>query len=315
MKKPWEWNKENLENIIGQPESLRLEFKSFRVLDKNKKDKTAEDLSKEVSAFANTEGGTLVIGIEEEKQTKTASHIVGVNPKEWPKETLQQVIESNISPPLSGIRVKPIYIDDEYSACVYVVYIPAGKTAYQAKDKCYYGRSEYECKALHDHEVRLRMFRGKSPSAKLDLQQLSRMPITSWDSGSKSMQKIQIAFRVHLKNIGEVNIREFKCVYDLYSFDSLHIPLDEEDKYSSNIRSESFSFKDGWQKPILRQENMNSIDEIEEMRVNIYPGDIFCVDEFRINVCNIELEYNNIYFDWKLYLPDQLPSEGRISVG
>jgi hypothetical protein len=42
-----------------------------------------------------------------------------------------------------------------------VIQIPAGSTAYQANDGRYYGRSEFEAKYLPDHEIRLRMNRGK----------------------------------------------------------------------------------------------------------------------------------------------------------
>jgi hypothetical protein len=44
---------------------------------------------------------------------------------------------------------------------VFVVRIPQGSTAYQAKNGRYYGRSEFEVKFLPDHEVRMRMSRGK----------------------------------------------------------------------------------------------------------------------------------------------------------
>jgi hypothetical protein len=44
---------------------------------------------------------------------------------------------------------------------VFVIEIPQGNTAYQANDGRYYGRSEFEAKYLPDHEVRLRMSRGK----------------------------------------------------------------------------------------------------------------------------------------------------------
>jgi hypothetical protein len=44
---------------------------------------------------------------------------------------------------------------------VFVIQIPQGSTAYQANDARYYGRSEFEAKPLPDHEVRLRMSRGR----------------------------------------------------------------------------------------------------------------------------------------------------------
>ena len=49
--------------------------------------------------------------------------------------------------------------------CGFIIYVPQGNTAYQASDRRYYSRSEFEAKALPDHEIRLRMFRGRTPSA------------------------------------------------------------------------------------------------------------------------------------------------------
>jgi len=49
----------------------------------------------------------------------------------------------------------------------FVVEIPQGRTAHQAKDGRYYGRSEFENRPLRDFDIRLRMERGKTPLADL----------------------------------------------------------------------------------------------------------------------------------------------------
>jgi len=167
MREPWNWTKEDLESLIGQIESIRLDFKQSRLFEQSH-EKIAENLSVVVSAFANTEGGIIVIGMAERREGKAriASHLdEGVDALSWTPERLQQLIESNVSPYLSGIRVRPIAIDPTKPNVAYVIYVPQGTTAYQASDHRYYGRSEYEAKSLPDYEVRLRMFRGKVPNA------------------------------------------------------------------------------------------------------------------------------------------------------
>ena len=65
MKKPWEWERKDLDNLIGQMESMRLEFKSSQIFIKKDDISVGTDLSKEISAFANSEGGVIIIGIKE----------------------------------------------------------------------------------------------------------------------------------------------------------------------------------------------------------------------------------------------------------
>src|SRR5262245_17045334 len=64
-------------------------------------------------------------------------------------------------PHLPGIRVRRVVLSSQPGRAVFVVEVPQGSTAYQANDRRYYGRSEHEIKPLPDHEVRLRMSRGK----------------------------------------------------------------------------------------------------------------------------------------------------------
>ena len=154
--------------LMGQPESARIEFKSCRIL--GKKEKAIEELSQETSAFANTEGGVIFIGIEERKDGKSriADRISGLSPDVVSPEWLQQVVESNISPSLPGIRVSRVHFTGENTGTVgFSIAIPQGSTAYQAKDMKYYGRSEFEKKPLIDNEIRLRMMKGRIAQAKL----------------------------------------------------------------------------------------------------------------------------------------------------
>ena len=165
----------DLLQLVGQPESARLEFKVSRLLLQNRgsNEKIAEVLSKEVSAFANSEGGQIIIGMRERKEGKTRvadSLDEGLPADEFGAEWLQQVVESNVSPYLLGIRVRRIRLSGEREGrWAAVIVVPGGTTAYQASDKRYYGRSEYEAKALPDHEIRLRMMKGRVAQARLDI--------------------------------------------------------------------------------------------------------------------------------------------------
>jgi predicted HTH transcriptional regulator len=132
------------------------------MFDNDSETKWVANISSEVSALANTEGGELFLGIDEDRKTKprVANRLDGVPAKLGP-ERLQQLIEGNVSPYLPGIRVHRVLLSSEPGRAVFVIQIPAGSTAYQANDGRYYGRSEFEAKYLPDHEIRLRMNRGK----------------------------------------------------------------------------------------------------------------------------------------------------------
>jgi len=87
-------------------ESMSLEFKSGASLKKN--DSGKQEIAKDVSAFANSEGGVLIYGIEEENHV--ATRLSPFNGNEFTKEWLEQVIMSNINRKVEGIIIDPIRI-------------------------------------------------------------------------------------------------------------------------------------------------------------------------------------------------------------
>jgi len=159
----------DLESLLGESETIELEFKGPEdfLSWPEKREKVADDLSKEVSAFANTYGGQIIIGLKETRHPpRKAEAIVGLDPRQPPVETLQRLIESNVRPRLEGIRYWPIPLGgNNEGRVVYVITVPQGKTAYQARDKLYYGRSEYECVPLEDQLIRYKMIRERIAEA------------------------------------------------------------------------------------------------------------------------------------------------------
>lgn len=164
------WTERDIQHLIGQPESIRREYKSGKLFD-SQQAKWLEILSMEVSAFANTEGGDLILGVDEDRTSKprVAATVDGVPSGTIDPERLQQLVDGSISPHLPGMRVHRIKLSSDSDRVVYVIRIPQGSTAYQASDRKYWGRSEFEVKALLDHEIRLRMNRGKVARAAVQL--------------------------------------------------------------------------------------------------------------------------------------------------
>lgn len=63
MKPAWEWTEADIDHLIRdqRPEDLGLDYKKSEALDKTKKD----EISKDVSAMANSAGGVLIYGLDE----------------------------------------------------------------------------------------------------------------------------------------------------------------------------------------------------------------------------------------------------------
>jgi hypothetical protein len=120
---PWEWEEADLEQLIavGRQEAIDLDYKASDALQKTEGKKT--EISKDVSAFANSAGGTLVYGIREDKHVPVEID-GGCDPKEITKEWLEQVINSNIQRRIDGVPVKQVALTrNQPGRVAYVVYV------------------------------------------------------------------------------------------------------------------------------------------------------------------------------------------------
>lgn len=161
--------KTDLENLIVNQieENLGLDYKSAESLGKSVGKK--KELSKDVSAFANSNGGIIIYGIKEFDETDKRhlpEKIDPVNRNEYSKEWLEQVINSNISPRIDGIKITSISLN-ETNDVAYLVDIPKSNTAHQSSDFRYYKRFNFESVAMHDYEVKDVMNRNKTPTIEL----------------------------------------------------------------------------------------------------------------------------------------------------
>jgi hypothetical protein len=175
MKPIAEWDEAYLNNLIqiGEQERLTLDYKVSAALAKNDKEKN--DLSKDVSAFANSAGGLLVYGIVEDKHVPIAID-VGLDRNVITKEWLESVIKSRIQPVVDDVSIKQIDVPTKGADKVaYVVQIPpaTSRAPHQAFDHRYYKRFNFESTPMEDYEVRDLMRRslefGKRYAAAWDL--------------------------------------------------------------------------------------------------------------------------------------------------
>lgn len=134
-------------------ESISLEYKRCSSLSNT--DKMKIEISKDVSSFANSVGGTIVYGMREEGHIPVEID-VGFDPQEITKEWLESVICSRISPKMDGLKIIPIALKEfRPSRYIYVVNIQQSiRAPHQASDRRYYKRYNFNSMPMEDYEIK-----------------------------------------------------------------------------------------------------------------------------------------------------------------
>ena len=112
-------------------ENVHLDYKASKAIVPSSRD----DISKDVSAFANSDGGVLVYGVEEDKTTHLPVRIDdGVDDVICSREWIENTITSRITPKVNDVRVLPLPVATGRS--LYVVTVPrSDRGPHQASDK------------------------------------------------------------------------------------------------------------------------------------------------------------------------------------
>ncbi len=149
----------NINSLILQGENSAIEFKNAEV--------KPETIAKEIVAFANMLGGTILLGVEDDK------NITGINQnKNW-EEWIMNITRNNVNPPIS-VEFNILYYQEKNIA---VIDIPKGKNKpYQTLDGKYYIRVGSTNRIASINEL-MRMFQ-ESGMFHYDLTAVERSKIT-----------------------------------------------------------------------------------------------------------------------------------------
>ncbi len=100
-------------------ENINLDYKAAGALQKADS-KTTNEISKDVSAFANSNGGVIIYGIKE-GSTRGNQHLPeSFDPIERTvinKEWLEQIIHGRIQPRIEGVEIYSVEIDGNKVYC------------------------------------------------------------------------------------------------------------------------------------------------------------------------------------------------------
>lgn len=161
-----EYNIDDITALIDNEaeESVHLDFKAAGALSKDDKKKT--EIAKDVSAFANSDGGIIVYGIEEQEHKAHALSYIDGNT--YTKEWLEQVIQDNIQRRIEGLEIFPIRNNGDITKSIYIVKIPrSSNTPHMSADKCYYKRNNFRSVKMEEYEVRDLFYRESTPNLRV----------------------------------------------------------------------------------------------------------------------------------------------------
>jgi hypothetical protein len=145
-----------------EPESVTLEYK--REIDTSARGK--KELAKDVSAMANSQGGLLIIGLDEQDhRPKIPDHFVGrMLGQQKVEEWLDQVLNSNVQQRVN-VRIKPVPVPGKPGKCVVVVHVPPSPSVPHMvtaqNDNRYYVRHNCEVLPAEEYEIRDMFERGR----------------------------------------------------------------------------------------------------------------------------------------------------------
>jgi hypothetical protein len=210
-----EWNQATLQKLIDDQveESLTLDYKAAGAL--GKADGKKAEITKDVSAMANSAGGTIIYGIKEFDAADKRHHPETIDPvkrSEFSKEWLEHVV-SNIRPRIQGLVIHPVPINTDADHVAYVIEIPQSTTAHQALNLKYHKRYNFESTAMYDHEIRDILNRHQHPQINLRFEYLVEM----WSSPSyvppmvRRPDQAVIQLRVFAHNEGQVYAKYVNC--------------------------------------------------------------------------------------------------------
>ena len=132
----------------GDAEGPNLEYKSSKLLSQ-KNERVFESLSKEVTAFANSIGGVLIIGVEEDSDRRI-SEISPISDETKTDSWLEDGLLSRINP---SLRIDILKVDVG-NGHLLIIDVPASRSApHQASDKRFYARRLFRVDPLLAYEV------------------------------------------------------------------------------------------------------------------------------------------------------------------
>ncbi|MCU1288966.1 MAG: Divergent domain protein [Acidobacteria bacterium] len=292
------WTEARLHRYIESEieESLTLEYKSAEALDRV--DAKKKEITKDVSAMANSAGGTLIYGICEfsgETKRHLPEKITPVDRRKYPREWVEQIIQA-IRPRIDGIVIHSVNLSSGENDTAYIIEIPQSNTAHQASDHRYYKRFNFQAVPMEDYEIRDVMFREQTPNIALNfLIEIGNNVSSLEENHSNSINLI-----VEARNNGSAFAQYVACFLD--------VPVAILEKIENKM-----NVKDGGRYYRHRLTNFNQEYADQQFKSN-FPLLRSMNMSWKIPLSpDFEtLREDDLSIKWKIYADNALPKEGKI---
>ena len=141
---------ESIQNLIGNniKESLNLDYK--KQLTKN------SEIAKDVSSFANNNGGKIIYGVDEKDGLPNSINWID---SKGVKEKIECVILDHIQPEIKGFNIDSIENPENNSQAIFIVDIPESYDAPHMANHRYYIRRNFKSEYMEDYEVKYAIFK------------------------------------------------------------------------------------------------------------------------------------------------------------
>jgi len=289
------WDEVRLRSYIDNSieESLVLDYKAADSLGQS--DGKKREITKDVSAMANSAGGIIIYGLKEytdSEKKHLAEDIDPIDRTSFSKEWLDQIV-NNIRPHIDGVVIHPIPLPSGPTHVAYVIEIPQSNTAHQATDHRYYKRFNFLSQPMEDYEIRDIMNRATTADAVVEF---------SYNRNSITMDEHHYSLVVKIKNLGKQMINHFQLQFTFPQ-------LEGNVRHIINKREYIDCWGESGKKLVIRYRSNKVLYPTEEIDIGREMAIQYMVNG---RIYSQITDDGGPMIDWTLHADDMTPKTGSI---